>query len=785
MASGCDLVGNSMVDYFLDNTGTVSVTGVVGKTLSVKMSDETILIPPGEPSTIGVTLSNPRNFDIRYEIAGAPAGKDVAARQTKSNEIEVDIGGAAENDEYNLTLALQSSDGLRNFLPYTLRLKCMSFETGLFDFKVNGATPPAFDPNGGFTANVPYRKESAILQGIAVDPNAVVEIFSGSGGAALATGTHTVEIERALEEENNYFYIRITAPSSLTQGYVITVYRGKNSDNDITDFYFDIGGKKYGVEIGEETHAIAVTVPYGTDITRMRAQAIHTGDSISPLDDPEAERSYAAPVTYTVTAANGATQEYTVTATVAKIASIGAVSGNLAFARTGSDISGGTIKAAITAAAGTDAIGTAIVLDPADYSVAPLAPSSTGTTVSATLRVPADKSSTGAEIAQEFEVYIKSDAKEITDFYFEIGGKKYGIGAGTQSGSGTISGAAVTVAVPYGTDLSGLSPTVALGHSGASITPPAGTAWGSPADSKTYTVTAEDGATQDYTVTASVVKIASIGAVSENLAFAKTGSDISGDIKAAITPVTGTDGIGTAITLDPADYSVAPLAPSSTGTTVSATLRVPVDKSSTGAEIAQEFEVYIKSDDKEIKDFYFEIGGEKYGIGAGTQNGSGTINGTDITITLPYGTDISGLPPTVALSHSGASITSPAGMAWNSPAGSKTYTVTAEDGATQEYTVTVVIEPGIAGGIVDPSIPIITFDDVPLSVTEEGEITITINGETVNDWYIDINGKIEISNSTANAATFKAPATSGFYNVNVIATVDGIDYAGSFTLKIN
>jgi hypothetical protein len=770
MASGCDLVGNSMVDYFLDNTGTVSVTGVAGKTLSVKMSDETILIPPGEPSTIGVTLSNPRNFDIRYEIAGAPAGKDIAARQTRSNEIEVDIGGAAENDEYNLTLALQSSDGLRNFLPYTIRLKCVSFETGLFDFKVNGATPPAFDPNGGFTANVPYRRESAILQGIAVDPNAVVEIFSGSGaaGAALATGTHTVEIERALEEENNYFYIRITAPSSLTQGYVITVYRGKNFDNDITDFYFYIGGKKYGVEIGEETHAIAVTVPYGTDITRMKAQAIHTGDSISPPDDPEAERSYAAPVTYTVTAANGATQEYTVTATVAKIASIGAVSGNLAFARTGSDISG-DIKAAITPVAGTDAIGTAITLDPADYSVDALTPSSTGTTVSAILRVPADKSSTGAEIVQEFEVYIKSDAKEITDFYFEIGGKKYGIGAGTQSGSGTISGAAVTVAVPYGTVLSGLSPTVALSHSEASIAPPAGTTWGS-SSSKTYMVTAEDGATQDYTVTASVAKIASIGAVSENLTVVKTEDDISGDIKAAITPVAGTDAIGTAIVLDPSDYSVDTLTPPSTGITMSAILRVPADKNSTGAEIAQEFEVYIKSDAKEITDFYFEIGGKKY---------SGEISGTDITVIVPYGTDLSGLSPTVILNHNGASTTPPAGTAWGSVS-LKDYTVTAEDGTTQAYTVN--IKPGIdIGGIVDPSIPVLTFSGIPPNVNAGQPITIAISGGTVEKWYIDISGPI---NSTENAGGFNAPATQGFYIVNVIATVDGVDYAGSFPLTV-
>ncbi|MDR2447637.1 MAG: DUF5018 domain-containing protein [Treponema sp.] len=503
MAAGCDFFNNSMSDYFLDNTGTVDVTGVAGKTLSAKMADGTIFIPPEDMSTIGVAISNPRNFDIRYELMGVPAGKDIAARRTRSNEIEVSISGAVKNDEYNLTLAMQSSDGLRNFPSYPIRLKCVSFETNLLDFKVNGETPPSFDPVGGsFTVNIPYKMESVTLEGISVDPDAVVEIFSGTEGSALAKGTRTAETMRTLDIGNNYFYIEVTAPSSSVQGYAITVYRGESSDKAIMNFDITAPAPAAGI-INEESHSIAVAVPYGTDITGMSARVVHLGESISP--DPEAMRSYAGPVTYTVTAADGTSQNYTVTASVAKIASIEKIEGKLTspdgFAKTGVDISG-AIKAAITLATGTDSLGAAIALDPADYSVDILIPSSTGTTEAASLRVPAAKSSTGADIVKTFDVYIKSDAAEITELYFAIGGKRYGVGSGTEANSGCVSGTAITVTVPYGTAPTGLAPTVAISP-GASTEPPAGTVWGS-SGSKTYTVTAEDGASRNYTVTVNV-----------------------------------------------------------------------------------------------------------------------------------------------------------------------------------------------------------------------------------------------------------------------------------------
>ena len=65
---------------------------------------------------------------------------------------------------------------------------------------------------------------------------------------------------------------------------------------------------------------------------------------------------------------------------------------------------------------------------------------------------------------------------------------------------------------------------------------------------------------------------------------------------------------------------------------------------------------------------------------------TGVINGTDIAVTVPFGTNVTALVPTIT--HSGVSISPNSGVAQNftSPV---TYTVTAADGTTKDYTVTV------------------------------------------------------------------------------------------------
>ena len=67
--------------------------------------------------------------------------------------------------------------------------------------------------------------------------------------------------------------------------------------------------------IDEAAHTIAVTVPFGTTISALVPMIFITGASVSPASG--AAHDFSSPVTYTVTAADASTQEYTVTVTVA------------------------------------------------------------------------------------------------------------------------------------------------------------------------------------------------------------------------------------------------------------------------------------------------------------------------------------------------------------------------------------------------------------------------------------------------------------------------------------
>jgi hypothetical protein len=218
-----------MVEYFEDNTAIVEVTGAAGKPAEAVavMKDGTILISP-RPTTIGLALSNPRNFTVRQELLGVNAGDGIVARQTASDEIEVAIDGAEEGKDYNLTLHLQSPDGLRDFTPYTLALKCVSFETAvvLQNFTVNNIFSSLdFAPNKtAFTVKVPYSTDYT-LEGTTLNPGASLTIYSGTddSGTVLATGTHTAKAPpQSLPIGDNNFYIKIEN-FVWQQTYTVTV----------------------------------------------------------------------------------------------------------------------------------------------------------------------------------------------------------------------------------------------------------------------------------------------------------------------------------------------------------------------------------------------------------------------------------------------------------------------------------------------------------------------------------------------------------------------------------
>ncbi|MBP7736460.1 MAG: hypothetical protein KA369_10850 [Spirochaetes bacterium] len=294
---------------------------------------------------------------------------------------------------------------------------------------------------------------------------------------------------------------------------------GGDSGHSITAFSFtsaknlglsaDVSGTISGT-------SIAVTVPYGTTVTALKATFTTTGKSVSVGGAAQTSgvsaNDFTGPVTYTVTAADGSTRDYTVTVTVAintakEITAFGFTSAKNSVLST--NVTGaitGTIIA-VTVPNGTASIanliatftttGTSVKIGTVEQT--------SGTTANdfTSAKIYTVTAANGSTQSYTVTVTVASaSAKEITAFSFPVDtnvynlNHEYGIDLGT-----TISGTSITAKLPYGSTL-----VATFATSGASVTV-GGVAQVSGVTSNdftnpvTYRVTAADGSWQDYTVT--------------------------------------------------------------------------------------------------------------------------------------------------------------------------------------------------------------------------------------------------------------------------------------------
>ncbi len=162
------------------------------------------------------------------------------------------------------------------------------------------ASPPAngtvTEATHSITLTVPFGTDVTALAPNIVHNGASVSPASGDAQNFTAPVVYTV-----------------TAADSSTQDYTVTVTVAPSSAKAITAFGFAAIPTAV-VTITEATHTISAAMPSGTDATSLTPTVVHTGASVSPASG--AAQDFSSPVTYTVTAADSSTQDYTVTVTV-------------------------------------------------------------------------------------------------------------------------------------------------------------------------------------------------------------------------------------------------------------------------------------------------------------------------------------------------------------------------------------------------------------------------------------------------------------------------------------
>ena len=283
----------------------------------------------------------------------------------------------------------------------------------------------------------------------------------------------------------------------------------------------------------------------------------------------------------------------------------------------------------------------------------------------AVIAVPADLSVSGTIKVALTDVVIKSDSKAVTAFTFA-----------SPPALGIITGSLITVTVPYGTNITALVPGIT--HTGASISPASGIAQDF-TNPVVYTLTAEDGSTQIFTVMVTIAP----NSAKQLTSFGFTSPPATGVITGQNVLVTVPSGTNITALVPSITHTGASISPAS-GTAQNFTN--PVAYTVTAANgTTQIFTVTVTvalNTAKQLTSFGFT-----------SPVATGVITGQNILVSVPFGTNVTALIP--GITHTGASISPASGVAkdFTNPVA---YTVTAEDGSTQIFTVTVTVASNAA-----------------------------------------------------------------------------------------
>jgi hypothetical protein len=521
------------------------------------------------------------------------------------------------------------------------------------------------------TATVPFDTDVSALVATFTTTGTSVRV----GGMTQTSGTTPNSFASPVQ------YV-VTAADSSTQTYTVTVNIASNTAKEITAFSFEAADN---ASLGADVTAvisgtsITATVPFDTTVTGLVATFSTTGESVRVNNVVQVSgttpNNFASAVNYVVTAADGSTQTYAVTVNIAPntakdITSFQFLTVNNPglSANVSATITGTTINALMPF--GTDPSNLIATFSTTGDSVAVNGMLQVSDVTRNDFTTPLSYVVTAGDgSTQTYTVTVNnslSSSKDITAF------RILGI-------DGIINGTNITLTVPNGTDRTALIPTITI--TGVSVSPDSlvPNDFSSPA---TYTVRAADNTTKTYTVTVSVAA----STAKDITRFTINGLDA---IIASTGPTSGT------VTINmPNGTDLTALSPIVTITGVSV-----APASGQTVNFSNTVDYVVTAADGSTK---------TYAVSVGIVNGNGTklitsftilgvsgqitngASGSTVTLTLPAGTDLTAQTPTIVIN--GSSITPPSRIPQNftQPV---TYTVSAADGSTRVYAVTVTLSP--------------------------------------------------------------------------------------------
>jgi len=471
--------------YWMIPSSNATISSTIGTVSSGGTAEESVTnIPYGTTLAAfraAITPATQATFEI-YEADGTT----VATQLLTGHKIIVTAQNGVTKVIYNLTVNRNSAKDISSF--------SLAAQTGAATINATSHTVAiqvAFGTNN-----------SSLAATFALSPEASAKV----GNVNQVSGS-------TVNDFTNPVTYAVTAGDGSTQNWIVTVTIAPNSAKDITSF--SLAAQTGPATINASARTVSITVPYGTSRNGLVASFTLSPGATAKVGTTTqvsgtTANNFTSAVTYTITAGNGTTQNWKVTVTVAAASSAKDITAFSFAEQTGPatiDTTAHTIT--IEVANGTDAsnmVATFALSADASAKVGTVDQVSGNTvndfTNSVTYVVKAENSTT-----QNWTVNVSvaaataSSAKAVTAFSFA-----------EQTGPATIDTTAhtITIEVANGTDASSLVATFALSADASAkvgtVDQVSGTTENDFTDPVVYTVEAEDGSTQDWTVTVSVAK---------------------------------------------------------------------------------------------------------------------------------------------------------------------------------------------------------------------------------------------------------------------------------------
>ncbi|WP_425392096.1 BspA family leucine-rich repeat surface protein [Ekhidna sp.] len=443
------------------------------------------------PATIGdgtILIEVENGTDLTNLVASF----SLSANATATVEGVSQESGVTANDFTNpIIYKVTAEDGITTLEWEVTVFEASDTDTEILDFSFAEQTGPATIDDGSVDIEVANGTDLTSL---------VASFTLSTGATATIGGTAQQSGVTANDFSNTVTYTITAADNVTTEEWVVKVTEASNAATEFLAFSFN---EQTGTAtIGNGT--VIIEVENGSDLTNLvpsftlSAGATATVGGVTQVSGVTSN-DFTNPVTYTVTAAdNVTTQEWVVTVFEASPTATEILAYSFDEEKGPASIGNGTVN--IEVAFGTDVSDLVATFDlstGASATVGGITQESGVTSNDFTSAVTYTVTAADNVTTQDWIVNVSVASNDSTDI-------KSFVADGIEGEINTINHT-VNLSMPSGTDLSALTPTIEV-STNATIAPASGVAqdFTSPV---TYTVTAENTATQEWVVTASVESI--------------------------------------------------------------------------------------------------------------------------------------------------------------------------------------------------------------------------------------------------------------------------------------